>query len=279
MRKLKYDLDRKSLETIYIVLIRPILEYADVLWDNCTQAEKQELEKIQLEAARIATGATKLVSIQKLSEDIGWEELYSRRKKHKLVLFYKMVNNIAPLYLSSLVPPLVQSVSHYSLRNANDLQSVNSRTTQYFISFLPSVIRDWNSLPCADRNVKTIDSFKRYLNQHRATVPKYFYTGNRKSQILHTRLRLGCSSLNYELFLKNIFESPLCSCGAVENTEHFFFRCTLYRAQRGELLRQVSEYCTVTLDILLKGNALLSIESNQDIFVAVQNYIASTNRF
>ena len=190
-----------------------------------------------------------------------------------------MVNNIAPLYLSSLVPPLVQSVSHYSLRNANDLQSVNSRTTQYFNSFLPSVIRDWNSLPCADRNVETIDSFKRHLNQHRATVPKYFYTGNRKSQILHIRLRLGCSSLNYELFLKNIVESPLCSCGDVENTEHFFFRCTLYRAQRVELLRQVSEYCTVTLDILLKGNALLFIESNQDIFVAVQNYIASTNRF
>ena len=36
MRKLKYNLDRKSLETIYIVFIRPILEYADVLWDNCT---------------------------------------------------------------------------------------------------------------------------------------------------------------------------------------------------------------------------------------------------
>ena len=279
MRKLKYDLDRKSLETIYIVFIRPLLEYADVLWDNCTQAEKQELEKIQLEAARIATGATKLVSIQKLSDEIGWEELDSRRKKHKLVLFYKMVNNIAPLYLSSLVPPIVQSVSHYNLRNANDLKSVNSRTTQYFNSFLPSVIRDWNSLPCADRNVEAIDSFKRNLNQHRATVPKYFYTGNRKSQILHTRLRLGCSSLNYDLFLKNIVESSLCRCGDIENTEHFFLRCTLYSAQRVELLRHVSEYCTVTLDILLKGNALLSIESNQDIFVAVQNYITSTNRF
>ena len=82
MRKLKYDLDhRKSLETIYIVFIRPMLEYADVLWDNCTQAENRELEKIQLEAARIATGATEFVSIQKFSDDIGWEELDSRRKK------------------------------------------------------------------------------------------------------------------------------------------------------------------------------------------------------
>ena len=45
MRKLKYELDRKSLETIYMTFILPILEYADVLWDNCTQQEKQDLEK------------------------------------------------------------------------------------------------------------------------------------------------------------------------------------------------------------------------------------------
>ena len=80
MRNLKYDLDRKSLETIYIVFIRPILEYADVLWDNCTL--NKNLKKIQLEAARIATGATKLVSIQKRSDEIGWEQLDSRREKH-----------------------------------------------------------------------------------------------------------------------------------------------------------------------------------------------------
>ena len=59
MRTLKHDLDRKALEAIYISFIRPVLEYADVFWDNSTQQEKQELEKIYLEAARISTGATK----------------------------------------------------------------------------------------------------------------------------------------------------------------------------------------------------------------------------
>ena len=63
MRKLKFKLDRKSLETIYIAFIWPILEYADVVWHNCSQYEKNELEKIQTEAARIATGTTKLVSL------------------------------------------------------------------------------------------------------------------------------------------------------------------------------------------------------------------------
>ena len=67
MRRLKYDLDRKSLETIYKSFVRPLLEYADVIWDNCTQQNKNELELIQLEAARITTGATKLVSVANLT--------------------------------------------------------------------------------------------------------------------------------------------------------------------------------------------------------------------
>ena len=64
MRKLKFKLDRKSLQTMYFSFIRPVLEYADVIWNNCTQYESNELEQIQNEAARIVTGATKLVSIK-----------------------------------------------------------------------------------------------------------------------------------------------------------------------------------------------------------------------
>ena len=59
MRKLKFRIDRKALETIYMAFIRPILEYADVVWCNITKYEEDELEKIQLEAARIVTGTTK----------------------------------------------------------------------------------------------------------------------------------------------------------------------------------------------------------------------------
>ena len=82
MRKLKFELDRKSLETIYLTFIRPILEYGDIVWDNCTLYEKQELDKIQTEAARIVTGTTKLISIQTLYDEIKWETIESRRNKH-----------------------------------------------------------------------------------------------------------------------------------------------------------------------------------------------------
>ena len=165
MRKLKFKLDRKSLETIYIAFIRPILEYADVIWDNCADYEKEQLEKIQNEAARIATGTTKLVSIENLYKEICWDKLQKRRNDHKLSLFYKMYNHIAPEYLSSLIPPQVETLSQYNLRNAQDLRNTRTRTTQYYESFLPSTLRQWNNLQIETRQCDSLNSFKRVLNK------------------------------------------------------------------------------------------------------------------
>ena len=81
MRKLKFKLDRKSLEIIYTAFIRPLLEYGDVISDNCAQYGKNETEKIQLAAARIATGTTKLISINTLYKETGWDTLKKKTKK------------------------------------------------------------------------------------------------------------------------------------------------------------------------------------------------------
>ena len=122
MRKLKFHLDRKSLEIIYTSFIRPKLEYCNEIWDNCADYEKEDLENIQKEAARIATGTTKLVSIENLNREIGWVTLEVRKNEQKLTLFYKMVHNLTPSYL----PPTVNETSNYNLRNSNDIRTTNA---------------------------------------------------------------------------------------------------------------------------------------------------------
>ncbi len=116
LRGLKFTLNRISLEKAYFSFIRPLIEYSDSMWDNCTLELKNELESIQIEAARIVTGATKLCSIEKIIyRKLKWECLDKRRKKHKLILFYKMKNNLTPPYLTSLIPDQIQH--RYILRN------------------------------------------------------------------------------------------------------------------------------------------------------------------
>ena len=75
----------------------------------------------------------------------------------------------------------------------------------------------------------------------------------RRSQILHTRLRTKCS-LNYDIYLKNLTDSPLCRCGDIENSQHYFLYCRYYYEQTNKMLRSLSQLCNVSLDVLLFGD-------------------------
>ena len=102
LRKVRMTLDRFSLEKIYMSFIRPILEYADVIWDSQNQSLINKLENVQLDAARIVTGGTKLTGLNRLYE----EKLSERRQNHQLILFHKVKNNRTPQYLLDLIPKI-----------------------------------------------------------------------------------------------------------------------------------------------------------------------------
>ena len=111
-------------------------------------------------------------------------------------------------------------------------------------------------------------------------MSKYFNHCKRKTLFLHTRLRTGCSSLNNDLYLKNIIESSSCACGAlVENTYHFLFACDRYNLQRNEMFQALSDIPHINTRVLLRGDETLSLDTNVLIFSAVQKYIESTKRF
>ena len=112
-------------------------------------------------------------------------------------------------------------------------------------------------------------------NWKKIQTPKHFYFVSRKAQILHTRLRTKCSSLNLYLFHKNITESPLCHCGSVEDSQHFFFHCITYHQQRIELLNTIAQYMNPSLHLLLYGDPSLSLEINIKIFEILHKYICT----
>ena len=135
-----------------------------------------------------------------------------------------------------------------------------------FLSFLPSTVRAWNNLTPEAKQTDSLNSFKHFLNRDKSYVPKYYYSGKGQLEILHTRLRMNCSSLNNDLYLKNITDSPLCRCGSIENTYHFFFQCSYYTPQRALLFDAISRYCGITLHLLLFGDTSLSHDTNKIFF-------------
>ena len=277
MRTLKFRICRKSLEQIYHTFIRPLLEYCDAVWDNCSTENKKQLESIHTEAGRIITSATKLCSIEKMFSDLGWESLQSRRDKHKLIIFYKIMNGFSPDYLRELIPPTVQATIRYNLRNSNDIQTIRANTNLFYDSFFPATIRAWNDLPENIKQATSVASFKFLLNRNITKPPKYYNTGSRIGQILHARLRMECSSLNAHLHKKKIIPDPSCQCGALESSLHYFFACPRHADARSTYLpRNLNDY---SLHDLLFDVGHNTCEENEDLFRKVQEFIINSERF
>ena len=78
--RFKFILDRKTLETIYLTYIKPLLEYADVIWDNNKTNLVDKIEKVQMETARIVTVGTRLVSLNNIFLETEWDKLENRRE-------------------------------------------------------------------------------------------------------------------------------------------------------------------------------------------------------
>ena len=281
LKNVKYLISRQSLQILYTIFIRPVMEYASEVWDNCSEGHSDRLEKLQLEAARIITGLPSYTSKEALYFETGLETLKSRRKVKRLCLLYKIINEQAPEYLQHLLPPSRADSNPYLLRSNNNITIPPARLDIYLKSFFPNTIREWNSLDINVRNSINLSTFKRKIKTPINQAPFYFREGDRKLNILHTKLRYRCSGLNSDLSRVNLVESNNCSCGtAPEDAGHYFLHCHKYDLLRQQLF---SNLMTLTNNINLKtilfGDESLTSNCNNKIFKFVQDFIKRSKRF
>mgnify|MGYP006286749693 CR=1 FL=1 len=99
---------------MYKSFILPHFDYADVIWDNCTEEQANSLENLHLEALRIIVGAIRGTSHQKLYEESGFCPLKERRKRHKIVYYYNLKWSMVYVQIicRSLFQILCQKITH-----------------------------------------------------------------------------------------------------------------------------------------------------------------------
>ena len=85
------NIPRTTKRQIYLTFIRPILEYASVIFDNCSEAMKNLMENVQRQAALSISGAYAHTRHSTLLKDLGLNLLQNRRKASKLNLFFKNI--------------------------------------------------------------------------------------------------------------------------------------------------------------------------------------------
>ena len=101
--------------------------------------------------------------------------------------------------------------------------------------------------------------------------------GSRACQVIHSRLRLGCSDLNADKFNRHIADSPSCSCGhPIENAVHFFFTCNNYTR-----LRQNSFFYSqgFNINMILRGSTSLNKNDLHILLKSIHEYIIKSEQF
>ena len=104
--------------------------------------------------------------------------------------------------------------------------------------------------------------------------------GTRIEQILHMRLRTTCSSLSHHLFLKNVVDSPNCSChqGVPETNSHYLFHCHRFNDSRNPYIESIDIPMNLTADRLLFWSQDLTDDQNNSLFLNVLNLTVNSKR-
>ena len=135
LRSLKrFGFDQDELTIVYKSYVRPVLEYADVVWHSgltCQQAS--DLERIQRRAVRTILGY-KYISYSKSIKQCNINKLSDRRVKHCQTFANGLSDNPRT---SSLLPPTRISVHGRSLRNAHDLTQPRAKTNRFSRALSP----------------------------------------------------------------------------------------------------------------------------------------------
>ena len=126
IKHLNYLLPLKTLNQMYKSLVRPHLDYCDIIYHipqtvhsqsvgggitlNC---QMERVEQIQYQAALAVTGAWQGTDRIKLYEELGWETLSDRRMLRRILQLHKIVDGKTPAYLRQSLPQMETKVSKF----------------------------------------------------------------------------------------------------------------------------------------------------------------------
>ena len=261
-----------------------------VYFKTLNQTEIKRLEQIQYRAAKVVTGALHFTSMEKLNIELGWESIQKRSEILGLNIFQKIhLQETRPL-IRSCMPKLDFEREHY-LRSKGGYIPFKNLGSKFKTSFFPYHSELWNSIPKNVQSSNLID-FKTYTKtEMKPHKFKHFSKGNKFSNSLLTRIRVGRSYLNQHKFSIGHADSPECLCHhREESPSHYFLDCFLYSPERQALFSLIEHYIPNfpnfskqrKLDIILRGIYIENedfLTTNISLTFAVQKFILQTKRF
>ena len=143
------------------------LFYCFTVWAGTPKQNLQKLQLVKNFAARVLTDTKKFDHISPVLRELGWPSIKDQLLVRDTTQVYKIVNGLAPLYLSLLSSKLSKrsDAHHYNTRKRDNLNLPPCRTITAERSFYYRAVGAWNSLTVDTRNSPSLCTFKRSVKR------------------------------------------------------------------------------------------------------------------
>ena len=150
-----------SLGLLYKSLVRPHLEYCNVIWGPFYKGDIIAIEKIQRRATKLVPGS-KHLSYQGRLQALDIPSLSYRRQRGGMIATYMLLTNQLKIKGEELLSMgNVTTRGHkYKLFKQHATKFVNTN------AFSNRIVTDWNSLPEYVVGAPSTDVFKKRLDDH-----------------------------------------------------------------------------------------------------------------
>ena len=103
-------------------------DYCSVVWSNCAKILSDKLQRLQNRAVRVLTHTSYDADANQLLEELGWDNLETRREKLKTEMVYKSLPN----YLTSKFIQRSDVITSYNFHDSDGKLALPLPRTNYY---------------------------------------------------------------------------------------------------------------------------------------------------
>ena len=156
---------------LFKALVRPTLEYANVVWFPAKRKDINALENVQRRYTKCIVGMKDIPYEERL-KTLNLPTLEYRRIRGDMIEAFKITHNI---YDHRVTENLLKLDKKSTRNHGYKLEKQRVNSTQYQNFFTNRIVNVWNNLPHDVVNADTTNSFKNKLDKH---MKQFIYSTN-----------------------------------------------------------------------------------------------------
>ena len=154
-------INETTLPLLFKTLVRPHLEYGNLIWGPFNRADQRLIERVQRRATRLVECIRHQPYVKRLKH-LGLPSLYYRRRRGDMILTYQIFHGGIDVHPSEFLTLAKGATRGHPYKLVKPAATTRVRRH----AFAVRVVNDWNSLPSHVVCAPSLNAFKARLDKH-----------------------------------------------------------------------------------------------------------------